>query len=166
MDGLSRSQAALTQLHEASVTLIWRDSDERMAQFTARLNELGLQFMQGARFWHVLDASAGKDQAANWIIATYQQLSGKRPTTLGLGDGPNDAPLLEVMDYAVIVKGLNREGGICMMRIRPTSGERSVKDRKDGVKGWTIFLRPLSVIAREYPITPSLFSEIKPTVGQ
>lgn len=47
--GLSRSQAALTQLHEASVTLIWRDSDERMAQFTARLNELGLQFMQGAR---------------------------------------------------------------------------------------------------------------------
>ena len=42
--GLSRSQAALTQLHEASVTLIWRDSDERMAQFTARLNELGLQF--------------------------------------------------------------------------------------------------------------------------
>lgn len=58
--GLSRSRAALTQLHEASVTLIWRDSDERMAQFTARLNELGLQFMQGARFWHVLDASAGK----------------------------------------------------------------------------------------------------------
>ncbi|MBU5881395.1 HAD-IIB family hydrolase, partial [Vibrio cholerae] len=72
------------------------------AQFTARLNELGLQFMQGARFWHVLDASAGKDQAANWIIATYQQSLGKRPTTLGLGDGPNDAPLLEVMDYAVI----------------------------------------------------------------
>lgn len=58
--GLSRSQAALTQLHEASVTLIWRDSDEHMAQFIARLNELGLQFMQGARFWHVLDASAGK----------------------------------------------------------------------------------------------------------
>lgn len=58
--GLSRSQAALTQLHEASVTLIWRDSDERMAQFTTRLHELGLQFMQGARFWHVLDASAGK----------------------------------------------------------------------------------------------------------
>lgn len=87
-----RSQAALTQLHEASVTLIWRDSDERMAQFTARLNELGLQFMQGARFWHVLDASAGKDQAANWIIATYQQSSGKRPTTLGLAMGQTMRP--------------------------------------------------------------------------
>lgn len=39
--GLSRSQAALTQLHEASVTLIWRDSDERMAQFAALLARPG-----------------------------------------------------------------------------------------------------------------------------
>lgn len=130
--GLSRSQAALTQLHEASVTLIWRDSDERMAQFTARLNELGLQFMQGARFWHVLDASAGKDQAANWIIATYQQLSGKPPTTLGLGDGPNDAPLLEVMDYAVIVKGLNREG----VHLHDEDPTRVWRTQREGPEGW------------------------------
>lgn len=114
-----------------------------MAQFTARLNELGLQFMQGARFWHVLDASAGKDQAANWIIATYQQLSGKRPTTLGLGDGPNDAPLLEVMDYAVIVKGLNREGVHLHDEDPARVWRRSVKDRKAGVKGWTIFSPPV-----------------------
>ena len=131
-EGLSRSQAALTQLHEASVTLIWRDSDEHMAQFIARLNELGLQFMQGARFWHVLDASAGKDQAANWIIATYQQLSGKRPTTLGLGDGPNDAPLLEVMDYAVIVKGLNREG----VHLHDEDPARVWRTQREGPEGW------------------------------
>lgn len=89
MDGLNCSRAALTQLHMGVGNVIWRDGDERMAQFATRLHELGLQFMQGARFWHVLDASAGKDQAANWIIATYQQLSGRRPTTLGLGDGPS-----------------------------------------------------------------------------
>ena len=62
--GLTHAQASLTRLHEASVTLIWRDSDERMADFTRQLNDLGLQFVHGARFWHVLDASAGKDQAA------------------------------------------------------------------------------------------------------
>lgn len=71
--GLNRAQSALTRLHEASVSLIWRDSDERMAQFVARLNELGLQFVHGARFWHVLDASAGKDQAANWLIEAYRR---------------------------------------------------------------------------------------------
>lgn len=63
-----------------------------MAQFTARLNELGLQFMQGARFWHVPDASAGKDQAANWIIATYQQLSGKRQPHLARAMGQTMRP--------------------------------------------------------------------------
>lgn len=35
------------------------------------------------------------------------------------------------------------KGCICMMRIRPASGERSVKDRKAGVKGWTIFSPPV-----------------------
>ncbi len=59
------------------------------------------------------------------------------------------------MDYAVIVKGLNREGVHLLMRIRPASGERSVKDRKAGVRAGPFFLRPLSVIAREYPIAPA-----------
>ena len=90
------------------------------------------QVMQGARFWHVLDASAGKDQAANWIIATYQQLSGRRPTTLGLGDGPNDAPLLEVMDYAVIVKGLNREG----VHLHDEDPARVWRTQREGPEGW------------------------------
>lgn len=43
------------------------------------------------------------------------------------------------MDYAVIVKGLNREGVHLHDEDPPASGERSVKDRKAGVKGWTIF---------------------------
>ena len=77
--GLSRSQAALTQLHEASVTLIWRDSDEHMAQFIARLNELGLQFMQGARFWHVLDASAGKRSGCQLDYRDLSTIVGQTP---------------------------------------------------------------------------------------
>lgn len=45
--GLSRSQAALTQLHEASVTLIWRDSDEHMAQFNRSSERTGLAVYAG-----------------------------------------------------------------------------------------------------------------------
>lgn len=47
------------------------------------------------------------------------------------------------MDYAVIVKGLNREGVHLHDEDPPASGERSVKDRKAGVKGWTIFSPPV-----------------------
>ncbi|EEF9690626.1 mannosyl-3-phosphoglycerate phosphatase-related protein [Salmonella enterica] len=130
--GLNRAQSALTRLHEASVSLIWRDSDERMAQFVAHLNDLGLQFVHGARFWHVLDASAGKDQAANWLIEAYRRQWRTRPLTLGLGDGPNDAPLLDVMDYAVVVKGLNWEG----VHLRNDDPQRVYRSQNEGPDGW------------------------------
>lgn len=130
--GLNRTQAALTRLHEASVSLIWRDSDERMTLFADQLEQMGLQFVHGARFWHVLDASVGKDQAANELIAIYHQLWQKRPATLGLGDGPNDAPLLDVMDYAVVVKGLNREG-VHLQHIEPS---RVYRTQHEGPEGW------------------------------
>lgn len=130
--GLTHTQASLARLHEASVTLIWRDSDERMAEFARRLNDLGFQFIQGARFWHVLDMTSGKDQAANWLIDRYQQQWKKRPITIGLGDGPNDAPLLDAMDYAVIVKGLSREGVI----LRQEASPHVYRTQHEGPEGW------------------------------
>ncbi len=98
--------------------------DERMAQFTARLNELGLQFMQvraSGTSWMPLPEKIR-------LPTDYRDLSTivrQTPNHTWPGRGPNDAPLLEVMDYAVIVKGLTVKGCICMMRIRPASGERS-----------------------------------------
>ncbi|ECV7263772.1 mannosyl-3-phosphoglycerate phosphatase-related protein, partial [Salmonella enterica subsp. enterica serovar Enteritidis] len=86
----------------------------------------------GARFWHVLDASAGKDQAANWLIEAYRRQWRARPLTLGLGDGPNDAPLLDVMDYAVVVKGLNREG----VHLRNDDPQRVYRSQNEGPDGW------------------------------
>lgn len=130
--GLTHAQASLTRLHEASVTLIWRDSDERMADFARQLNDLGLQFVHGARFWHVLDVASGKDHAANGLIDLYQRQWKRRPITIGLGDGPNDAPLLEAMDYAVIVKGLSREGVV----LRPDSTVQVYRTQREGPEGW------------------------------
>ncbi|MFP1591536.1 HAD-IIB family hydrolase [Escherichia coli] len=148
--GLSRSQAALTQLHEASVTLIWRDSDERMAR-SASSERTGLTVYAGCALTGTYWMPLPERWAANWIIATYQQLSGKRPTTLGLGDGPNDAPLLEVMDYAVIVKGLNREG-VHLHDEDPARVWRTQREETSGRLGEAgpFFLRPLSVMARAY----------------
>ncbi|WP_336220937.1 mannosyl-3-phosphoglycerate phosphatase-related protein [Citrobacter amalonaticus] len=130
--GLTHAQASLTRLHEASVTLIWRDSDERMAEFSRQLDDVGLQFVHGARFWHVLESSAGKDHAANGLIDRYQRQWKRRPVTVGLGDGPNDAPLLEAMDYAIIVKGLNREGVI----LRGGETPQVYRTQHEGPEGW------------------------------
>ncbi len=130
--GLSRERAALARLHEASVTLIWRDSDEQMAAFETALETLGLKFIQGARFWHILDARGGKDQAVSWLNEQYLQRDGMLPTTLGLGDGPNDAPLLDSVDLAVVIKGINRQG----IQLKNDDPERVYHTQQPGPAGW------------------------------
>lgn len=130
--GLTPAQASLARLHEASETLIWRDSDEQMAAFADALADLGLVFVQGARFWHVLDERGGKDQAVNWLTRQYHHANGKRHTTLGLGDGPNDVPLLDNVDFAVVVKGLNRQ----KLQLRDDTPERVFHTTLEGSAGW------------------------------
>ncbi|CAD5356610.1 putative mannosyl-3-phosphoglycerate phosphatase (mngB-like) [Enterobacter cancerogenus] len=130
--GLTRLRATLACKHEASVTLIWRDSDAQMAQFEEELAQHGLKLVQGARFWHVLDVRCGKDVAARWLVEQYRQHENIEPTTLGLGDGPNDAPLLENVDYAVVIKGINRQG-ITLVNDSP---ERVYRTQHAGPEGW------------------------------
>lgn len=130
--GMSLKHAALAQLHEASETLIWRDCDERMRVFDETLASLGLQFVRGARFWHVLDQRGGKAQAVSGILSRYQQKEGFRRVSIGLGDGPNDAPLLDSTDYAVVVKGLNRDG----IFLKDDTLERVYHTRSSGPEGW------------------------------
>ncbi|QOV62406.1 mannosyl-3-phosphoglycerate phosphatase-related protein [Kosakonia pseudosacchari] len=132
LTGLTPAQSNLAKLQEASETLIWRDSDERMAAFDDALAQLGLRVVQGARFWHVLDERGGKDQAVSWLTRQYRHYQGKRAVTVGLGDGPNDAPLLDNVDYAVVVKGLNRQG----VTLRQDSPPRVYHTQHEGAAGW------------------------------
>lgn len=130
--GLNRTRAAQARRHEASVTLIWRDSDEQMARFEEELADGGLKMVQGARFWHILDAREGKDRAVAWLTEQYRTLEGLTPTTLGLGDGPNDAPLLDSVDFAVVVKGINRLG----IQLKDDNPRRAYRTAQPGPAGW------------------------------
>ncbi|VTP70657.1 Putative mannosyl-3-phosphoglycerate phosphatase [Leclercia adecarboxylata] len=119
----------------ATATNKWR-------AFETALETLGLKFIQGARFWHILDARGGKDQAVSWLNEQYLQRDGMLPTTLGLGDGPNDAPLLDSVDLAVVIKGINRQG----IQLRNDDPERVYHTQQSGpaagVKGWITSYRP------------------------
>ena len=130
--GLTRYRSALARRHEASLTLIWRDTDENLLQFEEALAQSGLQCLQGARFWHILDVRCGKDVAVNWLIEQYREQEEIEPTTLGLGDGPNDAPLLDSVDYAVVIKGINRQG----IALRDDNPERVYHTQQPGPAGW------------------------------
>ncbi len=117
-------------------------------------------FCSGARFWHVLDERGGKDQAVNWLTRQYRHYTGKRAFTIGLGDGPNDAPLLDSVDHAIIVKGLNRRG----VRLRKDTPERVYHSQCEGAAGWREGLGSLlwlwCSIFRANLITPTVFRPV------
>ncbi|WP_158784416.1 mannosyl-3-phosphoglycerate phosphatase-related protein [Pantoea sp. BAV 3049] len=106
--GLTPGNAALAMKREGSESLIWRDSAENFIAFQQALAEEKLELVQGGRFWHVMNQGRGKGTALAWLLAHYPPPQGKRWVTLGLGDGPNDAPMLDEVNHAVVIKGYSK----------------------------------------------------------
>lgn len=105
MTGLSEADAALARQRDASEVIVWRDTDEAFDRFRKALANYHLSLTQGGRFWHVMPARSGKGEALRWLLSHTDR---EDVTTLGLGDGPNDAPMLDAVDYAVVIKGFSK----------------------------------------------------------
>ncbi|MCZ4058114.1 mannosyl-3-phosphoglycerate phosphatase-related protein [Pantoea sp. LMR881] len=105
MTGLTETDSALSRQRDATEVLVWRDSDDAFDAFRNDLLQHNLDLTQGGRFWHVMPAGSGKGEALRWLLS-QQQETGR--ITIGLGDGPNDAPMLDAVDYAVVIKGYSK----------------------------------------------------------
>ena len=101
--GLTLTEASQSRQRMASEVVLWRDEIDKLDDFRVALAEHQLALTQGGRFWHVMPADCGKGVA----LAQLLQSLPSPPTTIGLGDGPNDAPMLEQVDYAVVIKGFS-----------------------------------------------------------
>lgn len=99
--GLCSAAAERAAQRQASEPLCWEDSEEALNSFREDLTRLGLQLQRGGRFYHVLSAQADKGRAVCWVLEEYYQ--DEEPFSIGLGDGPNDQPLLEAVDLAVVI---------------------------------------------------------------
>ncbi|MCX8956328.1 mannosyl-3-phosphoglycerate phosphatase-related protein [Erwinia psidii] len=107
--GLTPQDAAMARMREGSESIIWRDTDEKFTAFQQALGEAQLMLVQGGRFWHVMEHGRGKEKALKALLAQYLHPEGKRFSTIGLGDGPNDAPMLDEVDFAVVIKGYSKK---------------------------------------------------------
>ncbi|WP_455424980.1 mannosyl-3-phosphoglycerate phosphatase-related protein [Dryocola sp. LX212] len=132
LTGQTRKQASLARLREASEAFIWRDSEEMFSAFAEEVAKHGLKLVQGGRFWHVLDKQCDIGQAFRWLQGEYQQRDGISYATIGLGDGPNDATLLDSVDFAVVVKGYSRQPVV----LRNDNPQRVYHSVHYGPEGW------------------------------
>ena len=64
----------------------------------------GLSLARGGRFWHLFSGS-DKGHAVRELTKLYRQSEHIRFRSIGLGDSPNDSPLLSAVDRPVLLPG-------------------------------------------------------------
>lgn len=101
--GLTHEQAEKAKQRVFSEPLLWMDSDANLEKFKAFVEPQGLKVIKGGRFVHVMGRS-NKGKALEFVKAYYEKIWREPVTTIALGDGENDIPLLEASDYAVVVR--------------------------------------------------------------
>ncbi len=102
LTGLSLADAELAQTREFTEPFLTPPglAPAAIAQAAGRL---GFQVTVGDRFSHLIGAGAGKGRAVEQLVAAYR---GDRPVrTVGLGNSPNDLPMLDAVQEAIVIPG-------------------------------------------------------------
>jgi len=107
LTGLSASQAERASAREYSEPILWHDTTRAKTEFTQQLATLGLQLLEGGRFFSI-QGKFDKSDAIRHLIA-HQKYSSNRIISVGLGDSPNDIAMLECVDVAVVIKSGNSD---------------------------------------------------------
>lgn len=102
--GLSIQQSANANQRKASEVIHWLGNSQEQRNFISSLQNHGAQILQGGRFLHLLSPKANKGSAMQWLTAQYQQSNANTLFTVAIGDSANDIPMLEISDYAIVIR--------------------------------------------------------------
>jgi mannosyl-3-phosphoglycerate phosphatase family protein len=75
----------------------------KMEQFERALHQEGLQKIHGGRYFDVT-AGTDKGRAVRILMDLYLKKLGHDTTFIGIGDSPNDLPMLKTTDVAILVQ--------------------------------------------------------------
>ncbi len=98
--------AALQRARERwfTETLLTPLSDDRADQLNTRLKAAGFILSRGGRFYTAQSAVVNKGKAVQWMMELFRQTSPQTPCFAAVGDSPNDAPMLQVVDVPFLVQ--------------------------------------------------------------
>ncbi len=106
---------------------IYSGFPHKLPQLLKSINKKGFKFTQG-RFYHIL-GSSNKGIAVSMLINLYKNKY-KKIETIAVGDSPNDIPMLERVDYPIIVQ---KHNGSYDSKIKIP---RIIKANGIGPEGW------------------------------
>ena len=146
--GLKPVAARRARRREFDEAFVILDGGERAwPRLRAEIQRLGLRSTRGSRFFHIMGAN-DKGIAVQRLVAWFRRAEGGTVRTVGLGDSPNDIPMLRAVNLPVLVA---RPGG----RYDPETSAAIPKGRHAGAigpQGWNrAVLRLLSPRRVEVP---------------
>jgi mannosyl-3-phosphoglycerate phosphatase len=132
--GLPFDKAALAKQREYSEPFLMLKENHKtqwslLKQAVRRRN---LKLVRGGRFYHLIGQN-DKGKAVRLLIELYQKTN-RSLISIGLGDSPNDFPMLENVYIPVLIRKKTGE-------IQPWPGSTPVyRPREIGPKGWNAFI--------------------------
>jgi mannosyl-3-phosphoglycerate phosphatase len=135
LTGLSFEEAARAKKREYDEPFVLDDPATNLDIVKEIAESAGLSITQG-RFFH-LSGDNDKGRAVRLVKDIYARTDGISPRSIGLGDSSNDLPLLENVDFPVLVQ---RPGGRYEPSIRL---DNLVLAPGEGPIGWSVAVREL-----------------------
>jgi len=130
MTKLPADRAELANQREYSEPVLWQGSARRRQAFIDALQAGGASVLQGGRFLSV-SGDCDKGRALAWLRAVYLQAAGQQLChDLAIGDSGNDCAMLEVAEWALLVRSPAHEFPPVERR------ERLIRSRDFGPAGW------------------------------
>jgi len=128
LTGLSPDEARRAAAREFTEPFIL-ERKESLPEIEDRAAPEGLQVTRGGRFHHLIGSIQDKGTAVRLVTEILGRKFGKRPLTVGLGDSPNDFPMLESVDIPVLIP--HPDG-----QYEPFPGPGVIRAPHPGSRGW------------------------------
>lgn len=99
--GLSEKQAIQAANRQFGEPVLWMGTEQNKSLFLQAIENIGARPLIGGRFLHV-SGECDKGAAMNWLVREFErQIPNMRCHSIALGDGQNDAAMLEAANTSV-----------------------------------------------------------------
>ncbi|RJP90148.1 MAG: HAD-IIB family hydrolase [Desulfobacteraceae bacterium] len=102
LTGLSEEQANIAKDREFTEPFIMGTGHEPQV-LSALAEKEGMAITRGGRFYHLIGKDQDKGRAVCRVRDIFQQHTGEKFVTVGLGDSENDRPFLEQVDIPILI---------------------------------------------------------------
>lgn len=126
--GLSYENAKISKNRGFTEPLLL-ENEGKLEALENKASKSGLKITKGGRFYHLIGEEQDKGKAVEKCIQLFEEMYGEKITSIGLGDGQNDVPLLESVAVPIAIK--NHEGSYLKI-----ASEKIQKSSFKGAKGW------------------------------